>query len=70
MLYALQLYRLVDLLGLFLSYRLIDSRARADNINLAELLLGNLEHPLELDPVNHVSLLEDNSCGPGLVLIG
>lgn len=56
MLYALQLYRLVDLLGLFLSYRLVDTRARANNINLAELFLRNLEHPLELDPVNHISL--------------
>lgn len=56
MLYALQLYRLVDLFGLFLSYRLVDTRARANNINLAELFLRNLEHPLELGPVNHISL--------------
>lgn len=62
--------RFVVLLGLFWSYRLVDTRARANNINLAELSLRNLEHPLELDPVNHISLLEDNPCGPGLVLIG
>jgi hypothetical protein len=46
--------RPVVLSGLHLSYRFVDSRARANNINFAELLLRNLEPEKEFGEIDIV----------------
>lgn len=47
--------------ALVLSYRLVDSSARANNIDLAKLFLCDFKHAFELQPVYHVGLLEYHS---------
>lgn len=44
------------------AYRFVDASSWTHNVYFPELSLRNLEHPLQLNPVGHVCLLED---GPG-----
>lgn len=43
------------------TYWLVDSRTRANHVDLTKFSLGHLKHALELDPVRHIGLLEDHS---------
>jgi len=42
------------------TYRLINTGARADNVNTAEFLLGHQKHALQLVPVANISLLKNS----------
>lgn len=56
-------------MGVANTYWLIDTCTGTYDIDLAEFLLCDLEHALQLNPIAHVGLLENSPSGTAGVLL-